>query len=153
MTHRAAASADSYYLKLQAEYRFLAHKFGLQSMDARRWRFLRLRPQNFPHIRLAQLACVYHRQVFGLSRLLEADGPEALRRLLATGVSPYWETHYGFGCESRRSAKQLQTASLNLLLINTVAPLFSLTAVIAATRRCAKKPSDFGKACRPNPTI
>lgn len=124
MAHRVAASADSYYLKLQAEYRFLAHKFGLQPMDARRWRFLRLRPQNFPHIRLAQLACVYHRQVFGLSRLLEADGPEALRRLLATGVSPYWETHYGFGCESRRSAKQLQTASLNLLLINTVAPLF-----------------------------
>ena len=45
---------DEYYLKLKREYENLAHKFQLTPMDVTRWRFLRLRPNNFPHIRIAQ---------------------------------------------------------------------------------------------------
>jgi len=114
---------DDYFLRLQREYRFLAHKFNLKPMDVRQWRFLRLRPQNFPHIRLSQLAHLYHRQQCNLSMLLEARSREDIHRLFATSVTPYWETHYTFGEGGTSHAKRLQTGSLDLLLINTAAPL------------------------------
>ena len=114
---------DDYYLKLQREYAFLAHKFSLTPMEAKNWRFLRLRPQNFPHIRLAQLVNLYHSQRADFSRLLEADSIDALMALFTTSVTPYWENHFTFGEESNAHSKILQPASLRLLLINTVAPL------------------------------
>ena len=119
-----SAAPDDYYLRLREEYLFLARKFSLTPMPAERWRFLRLRPQNFPHVRLSQLARLYHEGRAEFSRLLEADGPDALRACLATSVTPYWETHYAFGHESPRRSKALQRASLDLLIINTVVPLF-----------------------------
>ena len=62
---------DGYFAKLRNEYQYLAHKFSLQPMNHKLWRFLRLRPQNFPHIRLAQLANLYYEHKTGLSQLLE----------------------------------------------------------------------------------
>lgn len=123
-SQREQAAADTYFQQLRREYAFLAHKFSLTPMDASRWRFLRLRPQNFPHVRLAQLADLYFRQTAGLAQLLAATDADALRTALSARVSGYWETHYGFGTESRRGQKAIRTASLNLLLINTVAPLW-----------------------------
>lgn len=114
---------DGYFGRLQKEYSFLAHKFGLSPIDAGQWKFLRMRPQNFPHVRLSQLALLYHTGRFGFSQLIEAREPEALRELLRTNATPYWETHYTFGTESRTKEKHLQTDSLNLLIINTVIPL------------------------------
>ena len=114
---------DDYFIQLQREYKFLAHKFSLTPMDVRQWRFLRMRPQNFPHIRLSQLAMLYHRQQCNLSLLLEVRSREDIHRLFSASVTPYWETHYTFGEESTAHAKRLQTASLDLLLINTAAPL------------------------------
>ena len=117
------ALSDSYFIELRSEYQYLAHKFGLQAMDANQWRFLRLRPQNFPHIRIAQLARLYYEQRAGLSQLLECETIKQVRQLLATQVTPYWETHYLFGEESTRSEKKLSVASLNLQVINTVCPI------------------------------
>ncbi len=117
------ALCDSYFIELRSEYQYLAHKFGLQAMDVNQWRFLRLRPQNFPHIRIAQLARLYYEQRAGLSQLLECETIKQVRQLLATQVTPYWETHYLFGEESTRSEKKLSVASLNLQVINTVCPI------------------------------
>ena len=117
------ALSDSYFIELRSEYQYLAHKFGLQAMDVSQWRFLRLRPQNFPHIRIAQLARLYYEQRAGLSQLLECETIKQVRQLLATQVTPYWETHYLFGEESTRSEKKLSVASLNLQVINTVCPI------------------------------
>lgn len=117
------ALSDSYFIELRSEYQYLAHKFGLQAMDVNQWRFLRLRPQNFPHIRIAQLARLYYEQRAGLSQLLECETIKQVRQLLATQVTPYWETHYLFGEESTRSEKKLSVASLNLQVINTVCPI------------------------------
>ena len=114
---------DDYFTRLQREYQFLAHKFSLTPMDAKLWRFLRLRPQNFPHLRLSQLANLYFSRRADFSRLLEADSIEALCGLFTTGVTPYWETHFTFGEESHKQSKLLQPGSLRLLLINTVVPL------------------------------
>lgn len=114
---------DDYYRLLQNEYAFLAHKFSLTPMNARLWKFLRMRPQNFPHVRLAQLAMLYHAGHTDLSRLLEGQTREDFHRLFRTATSPYWETHYHFGLASAAQTKALQTASLDLIIINTVAPL------------------------------
>lgn len=114
---------DDYFRRLGREYAFLSHKFDLHPMDARHWRFLRLRPQNFPHVRLSQLVSLYHRRHVDFSRLLEASDDTALKALLATQATPYWEKHYTFGGESPQQVKALQEKSLDLLLINTVAPM------------------------------
>ena len=111
---------DEYYLKLKREYEYLAHKFGLTPMDVTRWRFLRLRPNNFPHIRIAQLACLYHRAYGLLSQLMEKTTLKEIRDLLRGGTSEYWLTHYAFGGSSPSRPKTLSESSLDLLIINAV---------------------------------
>ena len=74
-------AGDEYYLRLKKEYEYLSHKFGLTPMDVSQWRFLRLRPTNFPHIRIAQLAVLYHRSYGLLSRIMEASVQTQSRRL------------------------------------------------------------------------
>ena len=114
---------DDYFRSLADEYRFLRHKFSLTPLPHDLWRFLRLRPQNFPHVRIAQLVNLYHSNQVNLSRLLEAASAADLRTLLQTSVTPYWETHYTFGLPSKAGRKALQTSALDLLLINTAVPL------------------------------
>lgn len=121
--HREAAQADSYFNSLANEYKYLAHKFSMTPMDSVLWRFLRLRPQNFPHIRISQLAMLYHERRSGLSELLECRSVDELAKLFSTHVSPYWESHYTFGSESKKSTKQLSEASIRLLVINTAIPM------------------------------
>ena len=114
---------DDYYLKLKHEYKYLAHKFGLSPMDVTRWRFLRLRPNNFPHVRIAQLASLYHRSYGLLSQLLEKETIIEVRDLLRGGTSAYWLNHYCFGGCSPNYPKTLCDSSLNLIIINTVIPI------------------------------
>lgn len=117
------ALSEGYFARLRSEYLYLAHKFTLTPIDYTLWRFLRLRPQNFPHVRIAQLANLYYEGRASLSAVLESETLESLRDLLQTHVTPYWETHYTFGSESIRNKKQLSRASADLLLINTVIPM------------------------------
>lgn len=121
--YRDEAMRDGYFSRLVSEYRYIAHKFGLKPIDAELWRFLRMRPQNFPHIRISQLARLYHSRRSDLSRLCECTTVAQLRDLMRTNVTPYWETHYTFGSTSCLTRKALSVASLNLLIINTAAPM------------------------------
>lgn len=121
--YQQAALADPYFTKMSNEYRYLAHKFSLTPMDYKMWRFLRLRPQNFPFIRISQLANLYYERRFQLSRLVECETASEMSSLLATHVTPYWGTHYIFGSESAHNTKRMSPFSINLLLINTAVPL------------------------------
>ena len=114
------SDGDGYYLRLKKEYTYLQNKFGLIPMDASLWRFLRLRPANFPHIRIAQLACLYHRAYGLLSRIMETETLQGVRDILKGGTSEYWLTHYTFGGSSPSRPKTLSNTSLDLLIINTV---------------------------------
>ena len=114
------SDGDGYYLRLKKEYTYLQHKFGLIPMDASLWRFLRLRPANFPHIRIAQLACLYHRAYGLLSRIMETETLQGVRDILKGGTSEYRLTHYTFGGSSPSRPKTLSNTSLDLLIINTV---------------------------------
>ena len=116
--------SDDYSQRLQREYRYLRQKFTLTPIDLSMWKFLRLRPQNFPHIRIAQLAMLYYEQRLNLSMLLKAETLPAVNALLLTHVSEYWRTHYTFdGHVSKPAEKRLSEASLQLVIINTVAPI------------------------------
>lgn len=115
--------ADDYYRGLQKEFRYLRHKFELPAgMDAGQWRFLRLRPGNFPHVRLAQLAYLYHKEQSLFSRVMEAESLEAVKKILATRTSPYWEEHFHFKKPSAHKEKPIGESALNLVVINTVIP-------------------------------
>ena len=117
------AIADGYFDKLKNEYLYLKHKFGLQQIDSNMWRFLRLRPQNFPHIRISQLANLYYAAKCSISQIVECDTVKEAMNTMHTGVTPYWETHYTFGSESEKNEKHISPFSLNLLMINTVIPV------------------------------
>ena len=114
---------DGYFAKLRNEYQYLAHKFSMKPIDFKLWRFLRLRPQNFPHIRISQLANLYYQQKAGLSQLMECETLDELKQVLKSQVTPYWETHYTFGSTSPKNEKHLSYGSINLLMINTAIPM------------------------------
>ena len=114
---------DGYFAKLRNEYQYLAHKFSMKPIDFKLWRFLRLRPQNFPHIRISQLANLYYQQKAGLSQLMECETLDELKNVLKSQVTPYWETHYTFGSTSPKNEKHLSNGSINLLMINTAIPM------------------------------
>ena len=121
--YREQAMREGYFPKMQSEYAYLKRKFSMKPMDFKCWRFLRLRPQNFPHIRIAQLANLYYHRRAGLSQLMECQTVEEMGQALATAVTPYWQTHYSFGASSGKNEKRLSQASLNLLMINTAIPM------------------------------
>ena len=113
---------DEYQAKLSKEYRFLQAKYKLTPIDASQWKLLRLRPDNFPHIRIAQFAALTHGSVKLFSKILENTNIGELRKLFGVEVSEYWQHHYVFGKESVYSRKKMGKISQDLLLINTVVP-------------------------------
>lgn len=113
--------AAGYPLALKAEYQFLRKKHNLQPINVSLWKFLRMRPQNFPTIRLAQFAALMLKSSRLFSTILEAQDPGSLMALFETlPVNPYWEKHYHFNKESSRVVLQLGGASVRNILINTV---------------------------------
>jgi hypothetical protein len=118
---------DEYPRKLKEEYNFLRKKHKLQPVEKHLWKFLRMRPQNFPTIRLAQFAALVINSNHLFSKILEIKDVAALRDLFANAkVNDYWETHYRFDAESKPASKNMGAGAIDILLLNTVAvTLFS----------------------------
>jgi hypothetical protein len=113
---------DKYPEQLKNEYGFLQKKYKLTPVETHLWKFMRLRPQNFPTIRLAQFAALVVQSNHLFSKLLEIKDVKALRSLFTeTKVNPYWENHYRFDVESTPLSKNLGPASIDVLLLNTLA--------------------------------
>lgn len=114
---------DEYAQTLQKEYRYLRQKFSL-TPSASAWKLLRLRPQNFPYVRLAQLAMLYHEQRLNLSKIINSATINDIADLLLTHTSDYWNTHYCFGGQpSRPRENHLSKSSIELIIVNSVAPI------------------------------
>jgi hypothetical protein len=113
---------DDYPVKLQKEYDFLRKKYKLKPIETHLWKFMRLRPPNFPTIRLAQFAALIVQSNHLLSKILEIKEVSSLRALFADiKVNEYWNNHYKFDIESKPLAKNLGSSSIDILLINTLA--------------------------------
>lgn len=118
--------SDDYPQKLQAEYQFLRVKYKLQPMLATHWKFMRMRPANFPSIRLAQWATLIFRTGQLFSKILVAKNLKEIENAFAVELSNYWQTHFRFDKESKKSQKNLGKKSVHLLVINIIAPFLFL---------------------------
>lgn len=114
---------DSYYSQLCTEYAFLSNKFQLTPMEKESWKLFRIRPQNFPYRRIAMLAKFIEGGFRMMNRILEAEGEKEMRTLFEVELSGYWTKHYTFGKPNERATATLSRSSIDIILINTVAPL------------------------------
>ncbi|WP_183577128.1 DUF2851 family protein [Mucilaginibacter sp. X5P1] len=113
---------DEYPLTLQKEYNFLRKKYSLTPVENHLWKFLRMRPQNFPTIRLAQFAALVVKSNHLFSKILDIKDVKALRELFTDiPVNSYWEDHYRFDVPSKPMAKNIGQSSVDVLLLNTLA--------------------------------
>lgn len=117
-------AGDDYYKLLQREYILLSKKYNLEHSKLRKsqWRFLRLRPANFPTIRLAQLAALLQQR--GLfARIIEAEDFKSMAQIFSASPTPYWQHHYQFNKKSEQGIAGLGGFSIENLIINSVVPL------------------------------
>ena len=122
-----ASKGDDYYLKLRREHRLLAQKYSLQQnkMSKAQWRFLRLRPANFPSLRLAQLGSILHHRQNIFSAVLECDDVKSLIQLFTVPPSSYWLSHYQFTKKAKSAEHELGRSSIENIIINTVVPVWA----------------------------
>ncbi|MBL7103841.1 MAG: DUF2851 family protein [Bacteroidales bacterium] len=113
---------DEYFQDLKKEYKFLQKKFSLIPIDPHLWRFMRLRPSNFPTIRLAQFADLICNSSHLFSKILEVEKLNDMLQLFDVSVSEYWEDHYTFGKVSPKRKKKMGRNTINLIVINTIVP-------------------------------
>lgn len=114
---------DAYFLRLKKEYLFIKQKFDLDNAHVLPVKYFRLRPDNFPTIRLAQLAGLYIERKQLFSEVIKAKSTEDLYKLLQVETTAFWQTHYTFQKESRKRRKKLSKNFIDLLIINTVVPI------------------------------
>ena len=112
-----------YFSKLKEEYLFQKQKYGLVSMNNVQWRYSKLRPPNFPSIRIGQLAMLYssNSSFFQLIRNKESTGK--IKEIFKTSTSSYWKNHYVFGKYSENTKNTAGKMLLDNILINTVVPV------------------------------
>lgn len=113
---------DNYYRELKSEYKFLKRKFNLSPIDHHIWKFLRLRPRNFPTIRLAQFAALIYNSHRLFSKVIECKSIAQLRKYFTISASEYWNNHYIFGKESGEEVKYIGDTAFNIIVINTIIP-------------------------------
>jgi len=113
---------NMYYQDLRTEYMHLRKKYDLKPVAKHLWKFLRLRPVNFPTIRLAQFAALLNKSEGIFSRITGCSGLADLTKLFDTAASEFWDTHYTFETPSARSEKKLGNEAVNTIIINTVIP-------------------------------
>lgn len=114
---------DEYVRKLQQEYRFLKSKFQLQTYGAIPLQFFRIRPSNFPTIRLAQLAGLYHKNDHLFSCIINANTTGEIYELFKIEISDFWKNHYTFDKQSPQRRKKLTKSFIDLILMNAIIPL------------------------------
>ncbi len=115
------AQEDEYPQQLRDEYLFLQKKYQLKPIEHYLWKFLRLRPNNFPTIRLAQFAALVVKSSHLFSKVIEIENVKDLRNLFEKlPVHPYWEEHYHFNKKTVHTSRQLGHESVNNILLNTV---------------------------------
>jgi len=117
---------DDYFLNLREEYSYFSKKYQLKGMEGYLWKFMRLRPANFPTIRIAQFAALINQSESLLSKLIEESDPKKILDFFDVKASPYWDSHYRFSVTSPEGVKHLGEASRNNLVINTVVPFLFL---------------------------
>lgn len=116
---------DEYAKKLKKEFLYLQKLHGISSvLNIAEWKFSRMRPANFPTIRLAQVAALLQKNPNLFQSLIQSS-PKDIYRIFDISASSYWESHSKFGVPRKPASVNLGSTSIDLVLINTVAPLLA----------------------------
>ncbi|QSW90347.1 DUF2851 family protein [Flavobacterium endoglycinae] len=118
-----AEKEDLYFKDLKFKYFFLLHKYQLEKKHIDPILFFKLRPDNFPTIRLSQLAALYHKHQNLFSKIISIKTVQNVYELFNVSASSYWHNHYQFDKESTKKGKSLSKSFLDLVIINTVIPI------------------------------
>jgi hypothetical protein len=116
-------SKDPYFEVLQSHFNYLQKKYTTVSVVSMAPVFFRLRPANFPTIRLSQIAQLYTKHSALFTNLMEASSLEEFYDFFDVGVSDYWKQHYTWGKKSSKNSKKIAKGFIDLLIINTIVPL------------------------------
>lgn len=114
---------DLYFKDLKRRWKYLSEKHQLAKVYVDPVQFFKHRPDNFPTIRLSQLANLYHSRQNLFSSIINANSLSEYYRLFNVQVSDYWKTHYQFDKQSPKKKKALTNSLIDLLLVNTIIPL------------------------------
>jgi len=114
---------DAYPALLKREYEFLKHKYNLQPIDNSLWKFSKLRPPNFPTIRLAQFARLLSESENLFDTITGELSISEITKVFSARCSPYWINHYRFGKESTVKEKHIGTDAIENIIINTIVPV------------------------------
>ena len=117
------AVSDKYYKDLIKEFRILSTKYSLVPIHGWLWKFCRLRPVNFPTVRISQLSALLSTAGGLFSRILDTGGIRNLKDLFGVSASSYWDNHYIFGKKSKAISKNTGMQAADIFLINAVIPL------------------------------
>lgn len=117
-------TGDAYYLKLQREYEFLKKKYSFRPgiMKKEAWKYLRLRPSNFPSLRIAQFVSLMQLEGYRFSNIRETVASNQFTNMTIR-PSSYWDDHYDFGKKWATGRSVLGKSSRENLVINTIVPL------------------------------
>lgn len=114
---------DNYTKDLKMRFEYIFQKYKLKKISIEPVQFFKHRPDNFPTIRLAQLAMLYHKQQNLFSKVIVAKTVKDLHQLFEITITDYWQTHYQFDKESPKKKKQFSKSFIDLLIINTIVPI------------------------------
>ena len=114
---------SSYQEELHTQYSYFKTKYMLEATAKSKVQFARLRPANFPTIRMAQLAQIYVKTPALFDAVVRQTTPKACYSLFSTAASAYWTTHFNFGLKSKPQLKKISSSFFDLLLINTLIPI------------------------------
>lgn len=113
---------DDYHSRLRSEYLFLKQKFNLTSMAGVEWKFSRMRPANFPTLRIAQIAAIYNNYQHLFQLIRDKVSLRNLQLVFSSEPSDFWKTHYSFKSESKLHKGNLGKVALQNIIINVMAP-------------------------------
>lgn len=114
---------DNYPKELKSWYDYIVLKYKLKKPAIAPIQFFKHRPDNFPTIRLAQLAMVFHLHKNLFSKIIGAKTIDEIYQTFNVSVSDYWKSHYNFDNASPKKEKSLSKSFIDLLIINTIVPI------------------------------
>ena len=144
---------DDYPCKLKREYQLLKHKHQLKPIDPSIWKYMRLRPANFPTIRIAQLAQLLFQTNHLFSKILAAVTVKEVENMLDVKLANYWKNHYQFDKESISRSKKLGRTTIHLIMINTIVPFLFHYGKLRKEEKYIDKALDLLRACQPESNV
>jgi hypothetical protein len=114
---------DNYFKNLKFNFDYLVHKYQIERSSFEPVQFFKHRPDNFPTIRLSQLARLYHNEQNLFSKVSTINSLSSITALFNVGASAYWQEHYQFDKKSPRKKKMLSKSFIDLIVINTIIPI------------------------------